>query len=243
MSDNLDPNIFDPNFQFNYEPQLDSTFNPLPPKMGRHYTWLEAWKEAILRPSVETYQSLVADPQGTFSRSIIWLVATLIFSMVAQLVAQLIFGTLAGGFFNFQNQYQSQSATDTLLGGIFGALCCYPIMAGITIVLLFIVFGIIHLVTQVLGGRNTFEKTFYALSLVIAPSFVISGFLSFIPLLGICLGIFLQLYFLILMVIAIKATHRFGWLEASISTLSPLIITLLLVVGCVGLILVAAAGS
>lgn len=48
-------------------------FDDAPQPQARHFPWYFAWAEIITRPSVETFQRLLADPQARAQRGYLWM--------------------------------------------------------------------------------------------------------------------------------------------------------------------------
>jgi hypothetical protein len=219
----------------NYAPGLYPRFQPDVSKF-KSYTWQEAWVEAMLRPSVETFWRLVNDPHATLERAALWLVGGFVVSSLLSALAQLIFGSIFENLFSSSLFSQTQSSSnifnqsDTALFSI----CFAPFAAVIGLIFIFIMLGIIHITAQVFGGKGRFEQMVYGFATFYTPFLIASGLLSFIPLLGSCLTFFLLLYVMVLTVMAVRAVYLFGWVESVVSAFSPLIIAITLCCCCIG---------
>jgi len=105
---------------------------------------------------------------------------------------------------------------------------CSPVV-GIIAVLFFAIFvGITNLIARALGGTGTYSQLAYTVAAYSAPLSIISIVLSAIPVVG-CLNIVLGIYSLVLNVIAVKATHQFGWGQAIISSVVLWVLVFVLV--------------
>jgi hypothetical protein len=177
------------------------------------YTWSQVWTKATLQPSVETYESLIRDPNAGVNRGILWVfLVTLVGFLLATLV-QYFFLSLDISIFGLGES----------TAGIFGSLwlqliCGAPIAAIIAVVGLIIWAGITHLIAAVLGGQGEFGDLVYGFAAFSAPISLVTMLLGSIPYIG-CLITLLGLYTVILTVIAIKAVYGFDWVRAIISAL------------------------
>lgn len=239
MAQNFDPNTFDPN-QIPDFPIYDPAKQP-----RRTYAWHEAWTEALLRPSVETFTLLVRDPAASMERALSWIAGGYliggIFSIAAQVLVGAVTNELLQNYGNFYTQPQGFSNNGAFTG--LQLVCGVPIIVFVGIIFSLIIFGIVHLTARAFGGSGDFDKTVYGMATFYAPFLIMNGLLSFIPLFGLCVAVFLLLYNLVLATMVVRAVHNLGWGEAAVSAVSPILLVLFFCCGCVGLLAVLGANA
>ncbi len=227
------------------------------------YTWFEAWRMAILQPSLETYQKLLADPKSGSDRGFTWLAIAILISSVISAIAQAIIaaGLASSGetLFNFSNTTTTTTTTGTSTGGslIANLICGVPLQIVFGLIAIIILVAIVHVAARIFGGQAQFEKTLYGYSLIYSPYYILSGFitlaispLSFAPIgliiayIGLAgIGLLVAIYGVYLQTIAIKAAHGIGWGESFIAALSPLLLVCFCFFACVGTIVLAGVGA
>lgn len=175
---------------------------------SKSYSWSEAWFAAVTKPSVATFEALIADPSSARNKAFLWIAI----SGVISYIINLTFGGL-----------QLERA-----GGLGFALVCGTPMAFIFSVLGLAFFtGISHLIAKMLGGQGKYDQLLYANAAYQAPMALIIAVTGQIPYIY-CLVIPLGLYNLVLGVIAIKAVHRFEWWQAVASSVAVILLLLVL---------------
>lgn len=232
---------------------------------GQTFSWFEAWRMALTKPSVQTYQTLYADPKATTDRAFIWLILMSGFISIVSAFSQAI---LALGFESsgqsFLGTDNSTSGTATSTGLSVGGSLIVNLICGVPLFIIFmllgtiIILGIVHVTARIFGGTGTFDKTLYGYAVIYSPYYLLSGILSlaisifsFVPILfliaycGLLLiGLLVVFYGLYLQTVAIKAAHNIGWGESFISVISPMLISCFCIFACVGsLVLLGASTS
>jgi hypothetical protein len=111
-------------------------------------------------------------------------------------------------------------------------LCAIPL--AIVFGVAFFVIGILiqNVAAKLMGGQGTYRQLAYAEAAFTAPIALIGAILGVVPIVGL-LTLPLGLYQYVLTVIAIKGVHRFGWLQAIISSLAVVILVIIVVVAIV----------
>lgn len=212
MSDELDTTTFD--------------------QQGEQLSWSEVWISAITRPSAETFERLLQDPQATANRAYRWIfISSLIGYAIAALISFVInsLGVTSLGIFD--------------LGEIFGVsifllLCCGPVAAALAVLGLAVSAGITQWIAKTFfGGVGSYNELVYTFAAFLSPLGLISSLLSPIPFISF-LTIFISIYGLVLGVIAVKAVNQFGWGRALVSYLIIPFIMLLVVPICIIVVLV-----
>lgn len=208
------------------------------------YNNVEAWKKAVLTPSLQGYQALLADPRATIDRAYAWLVGSFFVGTLLFIIAAVI-GQLAeqvtGNDDNVTVYYSSGNETmveSPLVTVIYGLLCALPLTIILGSILVTMMMAIIHILARIFGGQANFDKTAYAVSLFISPMFLMLSAYSLLlspfsffdsPLVSILITVLnvvvllvLAVYALYVMTIGTKAVHGIGWGESFIATIAPL---------------------
>lgn len=213
----------------------------LPPPAGVS-AWFSTWREAITRPSDETFARIASSPQAKSTTALLWIFLTsLLSSFLASLVQGVVFR---------QMMQNSDLGVGPFGGGPAGALiatiCGAPIAAVILTVVFALFVGVVQLVAKMFGGRGTFDQLAYAIAAIVAPFYIVSGLLallSAIPYVGFCFGLLsliALLYVVALEVMAVKGVNQFGWGQSAGSVLLPvLVVFCCFAVGAIGLVSMA----
>lgn len=194
----------------------------LPPPSGVS-EWFTVWRDAITRPSEQTFARIAQSPNAKLTTAFLWIFLGSLISSLLALPAQ---GAIMRQM--MQNSgLGEQGFPNAAGGGLIGVICGAPIAAVISVVLFAVVVGIVQLLAKMFGGRGTFDQLAYAIAAIVTPFYLVSGLLgllSAIPLAGACFGILgfgLALYVLVLEVMAVKGVNQFGWGQAIGSLLLP----------------------
>ena len=177
-------------------------------------SWSEVWISALTKPSVETYDRLVRDPNASANKAYLWVFICALIGYALSSLISLAIGAL------FETSSIPGFETSALFGSSIVALvCCVPIFAILAVVGLIINSGLTQLIARALGGTGTYSELVYANAAYVAPLSLVSSILGAIPFVNLCLGIPLAIYYIVLNVIAINAVNRFGWGKAVVSAL------------------------
>jgi Yip1-like protein len=195
----------------------------LPPPSGVS-EWVRVWRDALTRPSDETFARIGQSPNAKSTTAFLWV---FLGSLVSSLLALPVQGVL------MRQMLQSMGLEDqgfpTAGGGLMTVICGAPIGAVVAVVLFAIVVGIVQLLARMFGGRGTFDQLAYAIAAIVTPFYLVSGvlgLLSAIPFAGLCFGLLgfaAALYVLVLEVMAVKGVNQFGWGQAIGSLLLPVL--------------------
>lgn len=188
---------------------VEPTYEPL--------SWWDSWLKALTRPSVDTYERIANDPQASTIRAATWI----FFSSLVGLFISVPLTLLFNPDLVTQLQQTTGQMGSALAAALGLMLCIVPFSAALSTLGMMISTGLIQLAARFLGGQGTYEGTFNALAAITAPITPITSLLGAIPLVGGCLALPLGLYVLVLDVIAIKASNRFGWGSAIAALLLP----------------------
>lgn len=194
------------------------------PRPARTLSWSEAWINAVIRPSEDTFAEIAHDPNATTQRAYNWVAVAALISYLIQIGLVLL---LSGGLrFQFN------------IGGL---LCGVPVTIVLAAIFFTILVGLSHLIARALGGVGEFAQLANAVAAYTTPIGIVTTALIFIPALGQCLSLLLGLYAIVLNIIAIKAVHEFGWGEAIVSSV-VIWVGLLICVAVVVIVILALLG-
>lgn len=196
----------------------------LPPPSGVS-EWMAVWRDAITRPSDQTFARIAQSPNAKFTTAFLWV---FVGSLVNFLLLSLIQGRLMS-----QMMQNSDFGIEGLPGGVgstlMTAICGAPIGALIQTVIFAAMVGIVQLLARMFGGRGTYDQLAYTFAAIVTPFYLVSAvfsLLSVVPFAGFCfalLGFVLALYVLVLEVMAVKGVNQFGWGQAIGSLLLPVL--------------------
>lgn len=195
----------------------------LPPPSGVS-EWVSVWRDAITRPSEQTFARIAQSPNAKSTTAFLWVfLGSLVGSLLALPAQGVMMSQMMRGMGLEEQGFPAAG------GGIMTVLCGAPIGAVISVVLFAIGVGIVQLLARMFGGRGTFDQLAYALGAVVAPFYLVSGLLSLlsaVPFAGFCfglLGFVVAIYVLVLEVMAVKGVNQFGWGQAIGSLLLPVL--------------------
>jgi hypothetical protein len=200
----------------------------LPPPSGVS-EWVSVWRDAITRPSDQTYARIAQSPNAKLTTALLWVFLS---SLVSSLISSLPGFPAQTAIMREALQssgLEQLGVPDAAGGGLVVAITVIVILIWVAMqVILFVVItGVIQLIAKMFGGRGTFEQLAYALAAIITPFYLIGAvfsLLSAIPFVVYCVGILglaLLVYVLVLEVIAVKGVNQFGWGPAIGSLLLP----------------------
>jgi hypothetical protein len=193
----------------------------LPPPSGVS-EWISVWRDAITRPSEQTFARISQSPNAKSTTAFLWI---FLGSLVSSLLVLPVQGVLMRQM--MQNSGLEEQVVPALGSSLMTVICGAPVGAVIAVVLFAIVVGVVQLLAKMFGGRGTFDQLAYAIAAIVTPFYLISGvlgLLSAIPFAGFCFGLLgfaAALYVLVLEVMAVKGVNQFGWGQAIGSLLLP----------------------
>ena len=195
----------------------------LPPPSGVS-EWVSVWRDAITRPSEQTFARIGQSPNAKSTTAFLWI---FLGSLVSSLLALPAQGALMRQM--MQGAGLEDQVVPSLGNSLMTVICGAPIGAVIAVVLFAIVVGVVQLLAKMFGGQGTFDQLSYAIAAIVTPFYLVSGLLSLlsaIPFAGFCFGLLgfaAALYVLVLEVMAVKGVNRFGWGQALASMLLPVV--------------------
>lgn len=193
-----------------------STVPPAP-----SHSWREVWSNALMRPSVATYEGFANDPNGTSRRAYNWIFVSGL--IVAVIVAFLQATEKPKGPLSPEEALSAGRAS-------VGMICLVPATAAAGVLGFALVTGITQLVAKILGGSGTYSKLAYATAAYSAPLSLLTTALGAIPYVGYVTTPLGWIYGLVLNVIAVKAVNKFGWGKAIVPSAVLVVVGLILIV-------------
>ena len=193
---------------------------------GVPLSWRQVWTSALIRPSVQTYQDLLSDPQAIPRRAYLWVVAAALISYAISMAGLALTGTSS------LSAIQGIDTASVLGPSMLLILACgLPVIAVAALLGLIIGAGITQGIAGLLGGAGTYARLVYAVAAFSAPLAIVSSVIGAIPQVN-CVGIALLIYQIVLWVVAIAAVNLFGWGKA-IGTFVITVVAVVLIVGCI----------
>ena len=192
------------------------------PDSGKSLSWNQVWIQATTRPSLETYQRLLADPGASANKAYLWIFASSVVGYILYFLLTLVFpNPLAFG------DYADVSFTGLFGSAIIYMICCLPFAAAIAVIGVMISSALTQLVARLLGGEGTYVQLVYLFGAIIAPLSLVTYLLSAIPFVN-CFSVLLSIYSVALLVMAVNAVNRFGYGKAIVAYfLIPVIVAII----------------
>jgi uncharacterized membrane protein len=175
------------------------------------FSWFNAWRAALTRPSVATYADLLLDPRLSLRRAAAWLFTASLLAYLVDIVLQatLFPSTLVDVIREAsQTGPQAYQATPTVL--LIASLACTPFMAAMFLAAYLLGFALLHFIASALGSRGSYTELVYAHAAYLAPLTLLTALLGTIPVVN-CLTLPLALYSFGLQLMALKAATRMTW--------------------------------
>src|SRR5689334_10305870 len=193
----------------------------LPPRSGVS-EWISVWRDALTRPSEQTFARISQSPNAKLTTALLWVFLGSLVNSLLSLPAQ---GAVMRQM--MQNTGLEGQVVPSFGNSVVTAICGAPIGAVVQVVLFVVVTGIVQLLAKMFGGRGTLDQLAYTFASIVTPIYLISGvlgLLSAIPFVFYCAGILgfaLLVYLLVLETMAVKGVNQFGWGQAIGSLLLP----------------------
>jgi hypothetical protein len=227
--------------QFDNTPIMPSSSSATGPA-----AWVQTWIKALTKPGEQTFIEIIAGPEATQKTAFIWVFIAGTITAIVQAVIRTI--SLATGLApsipgleKYMPSGSSSTGIGNLVGSLVGGICAAPVAGLMAIVFFALLVAIVQWIAKLFGGTGSFEKLAYAFAAISVPVSLISiifSFISIIPYIGICGGLFsilFSLYALYLQITATKAVNGFGWGQAAGSLLIPFAVIFLFCCCIVGI--------
>ncbi len=208
---------------------MSEQMNPpaLPPPSGVS-EWFSVWRDAVTRPSDQTFARIAQSPNAKLTTAFLWV---FLGALVNAFAASLVRGVWIRQFMQ-RSDFGVQGFPQAVGGGLIGAICGAPIGAVIAVVIFAAVVGVLQLLARAFGGRGTYDQLAYTFAAVQTPFYLVSTVLTLlaaipVPFVGACFGfleLLVLLYVLVLLVMAVKGVNQFGWGQALGSCAVPFVV-------------------
>jgi hypothetical protein len=208
--------------------------------------WYQVWFNAIIQPSIATFEHILADPQAMTGRAYQWLAFSSLIAPIIGFVVSLVveilmtgqvlsvtiicwsFGLLMRAFIGVPFIEQVDFTFDCL-GGLVVALIGISFL-GILGVL--ISSALTQFVARELGGQGTYGQLFYTQAAYTAPLGIVLAAVIPMPYINLLSLPFFYIYTFILNVMALQAVNRFGLGPALVAAFTTTGIIVGLLIGC-----------
>jgi hypothetical protein len=189
-------------------------------------SWYQAWSMAVFHPSVKTFEQIALNARATRMTAFRWMWI----SNVPVPVIGVVIGTIRA---------LPQGTTpwyDLAPYPVYCLIQSAGLAIGVAIPTLVVMMGIgiWHIIARLFRGKGTYVGLLNAVAAFIAPLTLTTGLIGLASVLSaipelLLLSILLQIYMLVLFVIAVKSVYRFGWVQAvAANILSFLLIALMI---------------
>lgn len=213
----------------NPESYVDHSALAKPAVTEKSYAFYDVWMTVLASFDIESYKSVLTDPEAGAGRGFEWVAyAGIISGLLASptLIKDPRFAdlmTIPEFYALFGNM--SDGALMIVMSLILALLT--PIFS---VIGLAISAGIQNVLALFFGGSGYYGRTVYAIAAYIAPMTILVSLISLIPFAGQCLTSLLGLYNIVLNVRALQASHSISAWQALGVMFTPTII--LIVLGC-----------
>jgi hypothetical protein len=218
---------------------VDTSMLSKPRTAATSYTFFDAWVKVMTTMDIESYESVLDDPEAGAGRAFEWVAYTGILSGLMfplSLVANPQFSELTN-MSEFKSLLGNMGSTSILL---ILALAMALLMPIFSVMSLAIGGGIQNFLAVSFGGNGHYGRTVYALAAYLAPVTLLVALLGIIPFVGQCLTSLISIYSFILSVRALRAAHSISIGQALGVIFAPTIV--LMIFGCVIVLLVGLPG-
>jgi len=201
---------------------------------------LRRWHALLLNPSVAAFDR----QRGSANWPTVW------YSLLGLALVQSIVALFQRAESLYWNSLVSSSQVDQFLRD-FGMRNINPLNPGIGALLafvnaflgFFVMAGLVYLFARMLGGVGSFLEHSYLIALVYVPLQLIASVAGLIPMLGGLVGAAAIIYMVMLIVMAICATHRLNTGTAIVAAILPALLAGLLVVMLAVVVAMLIAGT
>jgi len=217
-----------------------TTPSALPATPGQTLPWSQVWLYALTRPSEQSYQILLSDPQAKPARGLLWVGITSLFVTAIATFTQLAFRPEMN---QLMGQLEREAGPGARAGSfVFVILCITPLGAILAMLGTVLYTALVNLIAGALGGKGNFNQLVYLFSAITAPMGLASSLLGIIPIVG-CLTLPLGIYSLYLQLLAVKTVHQVDWTRAAVSVFALVIVVVVIAVVCAIAVLIPVFGE
>lgn len=200
---------------------------PKPPQLPARYSWAEVWTAVLTKPRLDTFIEVLNDPQATLRRALLWVyLGGLALSAVT--LYQMVNNPLLQESINSSPEFSGVDVQAALNGTLIMGV---PIASALALLFFMALIYAMHWIALQLSKdkskTQSYSKLAYLIGAIYAPLSIISIVFLLIPLLG-YFSIFLTVYQLYLMVLAVRAVYGLDVRNGMVSVLAPMFAFLLL---------------
>jgi hypothetical protein len=218
---------------------VDNSLLSKPRRVAKSYAFYDVWMTVLTSFDIESYESVLNDPEAGTGRAFEWVAYT---GIISGLLAP--FSLLSNPQFaeirntaEFNNLFGNMGTTALLVMMSLALALLTPLFS---VIGLAISAGIQNFFALMFGGNGYYGRTVYALAAYLAPMSILIAILGIIPLVGQCATSLLGLYNIILNVRALRASHSISIWQALGVMFAPGIIFMIL--GCLLFFVVGVPG-
>jgi hypothetical protein len=187
----------------------------------RSPSWLQTWLIAVVRPSLEVYKLIAANPKASLWRGILWVFLASLVGMLIGLPLTRLLSQPHGA--RMAVEFQSILINFDLF------IIAAPLAALFQTLFVFTASSMIHWFAHLSGGQGSYKRLVYTQAAFSAPLWLIVDILLAVPLVGTWIFILQAIYFTFLSVIAVKAVHGLGTGKAITAVLATMALTVVII--------------
>lgn len=197
-------------------------------------TTIQTWSNILVHPGEAAFNEERDQPQATLSTALIWMVVAAIASGVLGWLQLRLFvsrGEMSELLDQMNLPPEMAAEMDAIFSGeAFGVLAGSSGLIAIILTPIFFLIGtgILHWIALLLGGSGQFGRFAYLMAAIQAPIAILNAVAGFIPVLGGCLSLAMNIYSIVLTFFALKTEHILSDGRAIGALLVPLALLLFL---------------
>jgi hypothetical protein len=177
---------------------------------AKSYTWVQVFLRTITRPSATTFEEILKDPQVSSKRACKWIFYC---TMVA----------LYPYLYSYLRPISGLLTVYIPLNPIILYLILVPLSGFLSILGLIITASIWNWLANSLGGEGIYLHLIYTVASIQSPMIIILSLVGLIPFANL-LFFPMMIYQCVLIVIAMKAVYKFGWVKAILLFFLPYLV-------------------
>jgi hypothetical protein len=223
-----------------YGSYVDNSLLSKPRPAAKSYAFYDAWMTVLATMDIESYESVLNDPEAGAGRAFEWVAYA---GIISGLIAP--FSILSNPQFaelrnmpEFKGLFGNMGTTALIMMLALAMALLTPILS---VIGLAISAGIQNFLAVLFGGNGHYGRTAYALAAYLAPMTILVAALGIIPLVGQCLTSLLGIYNIILNVRALRAAHSISIWQALGVMFTPTVI--LFIFACLLILLAGLPGA
>lgn len=195
---------------------------------------IETWRKVLTQPGEEVFRQEQANPNGTLTTGVIWMViagvAAGVFGLIQGAVGANSMQAMMDAMGDLPLEVRQQMAQ--LMGPMLGGVSLLSI---ITVPVFFLIGTFItHLLATAFGGRGDYGKFAYLAATFQSPIVAANAAIAIVPVLGGCVVFLVSIYSYVLAYYAVRVNYNLTSGRAIAVLLIPFALLVLLML-CVGL--------